>query len=102
MPTGSSKGKGAARPGGGEGVRSLSLHRTTPRKIDVKSLYLNIPHKEGIDAVLQRLYHPQEVADQMDIPPHTMSDLLAIVLEQNYFQFTEKNVPPKTRNSHGN
>ena len=58
--------------------------------IDVKSLYLNIPHKDGINAVLNRLYHTQEQADQMTIPPGTMADLLGIVLEQNYFQFADK------------
>ena len=58
--------------------------------IDVKSLYLNIPHRDGINAVLTRLYHTQEEADQMAIPPGTMADLLGIVLEHNYFQFADK------------
>ena len=58
--------------------------------IDVKSLYLNIPHKEGINAVLKRLYGTPELADKMTLPPGTMQDLLGIVLEQNYFQFTDR------------
>ena len=58
--------------------------------IDVKSLYLNIPHEEGKKAVLNRLYHTQEQADQMTIPPGNMKDLLDIVLKQNYFQFADK------------
>ena len=58
--------------------------------IDVKSLYLNIPHEEGIKAVLDRLYSTQELSDQMQIPPGTMKDLLAIVLKHNYFQFADK------------
>ena len=58
--------------------------------IDVKSLYLNIPHKDGVKAVLNRLYCTQELADQMTIPPDTMTDLLRIVLEQNYFQFADR------------
>ena len=57
--------------------------------IDVKSLYLNIPHEDGIKAVLNRLYHTQELTDQMTIPPGTMTDLLGIVLKQNYFQFAD-------------
>ena len=57
--------------------------------IDVKSLYLNIPHREGINAVLNRLYPTQELADQMNIPPNTIVDLLKIVLEHNYFQFAD-------------
>lgn len=56
----------------------------------MKSLYLNIPHKEGINAVLNRLYRTKESADQMAIPPGTMADLLGIVLEQNYFQFADR------------
>ena len=60
--------------------------------IDVKSLYLNIPHEDGITAVLNsyRLYRTKEQADQMTIPQGTMSDLLRIVLQQNYFQFADK------------
>ena len=58
--------------------------------IDVKSLYLNIPHEEGIHAVLSRLYNTPEMTDKMTLPPNTMADLLRIVLEHNYFQFTDK------------
>ena len=58
--------------------------------IDVKSLYLNIPHEEGIKAILNRLYRTQTQTDQMTIPPGTMTDLLGIVLKQNYFQFADK------------
>ena len=58
--------------------------------IDVKSLYLNIPHSDGIKAVLNRLYSTKELADQAAIPQGTMTDLLNIVLQQNYFQFADK------------
>ena len=58
--------------------------------IDVKSLYLNIPHEDGIKAVLNRLYRTPELTDQMAIPPNTMADLLGIVLKQNYFQFADR------------
>ena len=58
--------------------------------IDVKSLYLNIPHEDGIKAVLNRLYRTPELTDQMAILPNTMADLLGIVLKQNYFQFTDR------------
>ena len=75
----------------------ISLLESTPipkdctlATIDVKSLYLNIPHEDGINAVLNRLYGTQELADDMTIPPNTMTDLLKIVLEQNYFQFADK------------
>jgi len=58
--------------------------------IDVKSLYLNIPHKDGITAVLNRLYHKNINSDKVDIPPGTMADLLNIVLTKNYFQFADQ------------
>ena len=55
--------------------------------IDVKALYLNIPHNEGIEAVLNRLYYKNKDTN-VPIPPGTMSDLLKIV-------------PPSTRHSNG-
>lgn len=58
--------------------------------IDVKSLYLNIPHKEGIKAVLDRLYHNNTDSDKVAIPPGTMTDLLNVVLTKNYFQFDDR------------
>ncbi len=58
--------------------------------IDVKSLYLNIPHKDGIKAVLNRLYHNNPDSNLVDIPPGTMTDLLSIVLTKNYFQFADQ------------
>lgn len=58
--------------------------------IDVKALYLNIPHKEGIQAVINRLYNNNPQSDAVPIPPNTMSDLLKIVLTKNYFQFSDR------------
>ena len=52
--------------------------------IDVKSLYLNIPHKEGIEAVLNRLYYNNKNSENISTPPGTMKDLLSIVLT-NFF-----------------
>ncbi len=57
--------------------------------IDVKSLYLNIPHKDEITAVLNRLYHKNINPDKVAIPPGIVSDLLNIVLTKNYFQFAD-------------
>ena len=57
--------------------------------IDVKALYLNIPHNEGIQAVLNRLYYKNPSTEEPPIPPHTMHDLLKIVLTKNYFQFDD-------------
>ncbi len=58
--------------------------------IDVKALYLNIPHSDGIRAVNNRLYYNNKDSDDIPIPPSTMSDLLKIVLTRNYFQFADK------------
>ncbi len=58
--------------------------------IDVKALYLNIPHKEGIEAVTNRLYKKNPLALEVPLPPGTMSDLLKIVLTKNYFQFVDQ------------
>ncbi len=58
--------------------------------IDVKALYLNIPHDEGIQAVLNTLYRKNEDPDSVTIPPGTMKDLLSIVLTKNYFQFADQ------------
>ncbi len=58
--------------------------------IDVKALYLNIPHKEGIQAVLNRLYHNNRDSNEVPIPPESMRDLINIVLTKNYFQFADK------------
>ena len=54
--------------------------------IDVKALYLNIPHAEGIESVLNRAYYKNKDADKMTMPPGTMSDLL---LTKNHFQFAD-------------
>jgi len=62
---------------------------STLATIDVKTLYLNIPHKEGIAAVKNRLYNNNDKSEEIPIPPGTMSDLLNIVLTQNYFQFAD-------------
>ena len=57
--------------------------------IDVKALYLNIPHQEGIEATLKRLYYNNIESENVAIPPGTMTDLLKIVLAKNYFQFAD-------------
>ena len=72
----------------------ISLLESTPipenytlATIDVKSLYLNIPHEDGINAVLNRLWY----ADQTAIPP-----------PPGTMEVCRQNVPPSTRNGHGN
>ncbi len=55
--------------------------------IDVKSMYTNISHEEGINA---RLYTNNPYSNKIHIPFGAMSDLLKIVLKNNYFQFADQ------------
>jgi len=57
--------------------------------IDVKAMYTNIPHGEGIKAIKNRLY-TQNHDLEVPIPPGAMSDLLTTVLTKNYFQFVDQ------------
>ena len=53
---------------------------------DVSSLYTNIPHKQGLQAVRETLI-------MMGVPTHKISilcELLSLVLHSNYFQFGEQ------------
>ena len=59
--------------------------------VDVKSLYLNIPHTDGIKAVLNRLYRTKSLADQMAIPQDTMTDLLKM-----FYNKTTSNLQTKS------
>jgi len=62
---------------------------STLATIEVKALYLNIPHLDGIKAVTNKLYYKNPNSDEVKIPPATMTDL-KIVLTKNYFQFSNK------------
>jgi len=57
--------------------------------IDVKALYLNIPHEEGIRAVMNRAYYNNPQSELIEIPPETMTDIIKTVLTKNYFQFND-------------
>ncbi len=48
-----------------------------------------MPHRDGIEAVLNRIYRSNPDSDDVEIPPETMRDLLNIVLTKNYFQFAD-------------
>ncbi len=58
--------------------------------IDIKSMYTNIPHEEGIKAIRNRLYTKNPNPDTIPMPPGAMSDLLGVVLTENYFQFADQ------------
>lgn len=52
--------------------------------IDVKSLYLNIPHDEGIDAASARLHNSSR---SIPFPRSVTEEMLNIILKQNSFEF---------------
>lgn len=55
--------------------------------IDVKSLYTNIPNKEGIKSALQHLYDLNEKRDDITLPQQTFEEILTTILQQNFFEF---------------
>ena len=57
--------------------------------LDVKSLYTNIPHDEGIKSATDALYNaPTNIHKQQPPPPkQTFTTLLTYVLKHNYFEF---------------
>ena len=56
---------------------------------DVKSLYTNIPHNLGIEAIEHWLkLHPEEILDRFN--HRFILEGLKIVLENNYFFFDHK------------
>ena len=72
-------------------IESLKLpSNCTLATIDVKSLYLNIPHDEGVLAVLNKLYYNNRESDEIETPLEAMKDLFNIVLTKNYFNFAGK------------
>ena len=56
--------------------------------IDVKALYLNIPHTEGILASVNAMFHCGN--PKLPFPRQVAKTLLKIVRVQNYFQFAGK------------
>ena len=56
--------------------------------IDIKALYLNIPHTEGIQARVNAMDHCGN--QKPPFPPQVVKTLLKIVLGKNYFEFCEK------------
>ena len=57
--------------------------------IDVKSLYTNIPHNEGIRACYQALLLREE-SNPQQLPAEVLTELLEVVLKNNTFDFNDK------------
>ena len=56
--------------------------------LDVTSLYTNIPHKDGIDACKYYLNKEKSISK---LSPDEICSLVKLTLENNHFQFNEKN-----------
>ena len=54
------------------------------------SLYLNIPHKEGVSSSLNHLYDINPEKDDLPFPPSVAAEMLRIILEGNHFEFADK------------
>ena len=68
--------------------------RTVPKNailvsMDVNSLYTNIPQEEGIYTVCKA--YESFYKNDTPIPTHSLAGLLRLILQENSFQFKEKN-----------
>lgn len=54
--------------------------------IDVKSLYLCIPHDQGITSSVSALYEDDE-GDLVPFPPNVAKEMMGIILKRNFFEF---------------
>lgn len=62
--------------------------QTVLATIDVRSLYLNIPHEQGIEAALEHLFGPNNPsAEELPFPPEFIRALLNAILKNNIFEF---------------
>ena len=71
--------------------RSFKLNDTLPNEfilitIDIKSLYTNIPNREGIDASTKHLNNH----DTTGVNIQMIRSMLELILENNYFEFNDK------------
>ena len=59
--------------------------------VDVVGLYPNIPHEEGLSALLKRL----DLRQGKDVTTSTLAELAEVVLKNNIFTFKEKTLKQK-------
>ena len=58
--------------------------------IDVAALYLNIPHREGIEATLRHLYQNNSDNQEVPFPPNVTRQVLTFILDYNFFLFGDR------------
>ena len=59
--------------------------------LDVTSLYTNIPQEEGINTVCRT--HENFYGDNTPIPTQSLREILTLILQENSFEFNDKNYP---------
>ena len=57
--------------------------------LDVTSLYTNIPQEEGINTVFRAFENFYK--DNMPIPTHSLRKIVRLILQENSFEFNDKN-----------
>ena len=84
-------------------INILLDFKTTPNMLlcilDITSLYTNIPHDEGVQAIKEFLAIHRDI----QALPHNsyIVELLQVVLTNNYFEFQWQALSPKIWNCHG-
>ena len=58
--------------------------------MDIKSLYTNIPHSEGIEAIANTMQQNPHITKDFDIKPEVITSLLELILKLNNFTFNDK------------
>ena len=79
----------------GHFLRNLDSMHSLPKDVflvtaDVTSLYTNIPHKGGIEAVLSKINQFRHLTPPNTPPNHVIKTLLNLVLKRNYFKFMDR------------
>ena len=57
--------------------------------LDVTSLYTNIPHEEGMNAVCRA--YENFYGDNTPIPTQSLREILKLILQENSFEFNDNN-----------
>lgn len=58
--------------------------------VDVKALYLNIPHQEGTDCLINHLFKDNPNAESLPFPEEFVRSLLNGILKHNVFEFNSR------------
>lgn len=76
-------------------IIQLLEERTFPQEVilatvDVRSLYLNIPHEEGMESLIRHLFEVNPQAKELPFPRDFIESLLTAILKHNIFEFNDR------------